>query len=338
MVPVRQCIRAVDATYSQAHGILSARFPEASVQHIGSTALAPLLCRSEVDLELAVDASKIAKVSEAIEESRELEGLELPIQVSVRDRDVPSDALVIRSSLAQSPLLLGEFRGLQKRFADSPGNEYSAAKQAFFTEILAQERPVTSGGPDNLPYGIALQSERMRIRTALSTDAEAQREARIRNFARIEKFSGSRHDMRLKNEHWETLATAEHILRWNHKALTFLFFRKSDSFFVGACHFSGFVWGPFRSCNIGYQIDGCVEGKGYMKEAATAALNYVFKEWGIHRVVANYDADNTRSGGLLKRLGFEVEGCARDWIELKGKRRDAMTTALLRSDWELREK
>ncbi len=140
----------------------------------------------------------------------------------------------------------------------------------------------------------------------------------------------------LKSPHWEKLATAQHILRWQHQALTFLIFRKSDSQYIGTCIFSGFVWGPFRSCNFGYHIDGSVEGQGYMKEAATTALDSIFNQWDIRRVVANYDEKNIRSGKLLERLGFEVEGCARDWIEIENARRNAITTALLRSDWERR--
>ena len=193
---------------------------------------------------------------------------------------------------------------------------------------------------DEHPASIApieLQSARMRLLTPLAIDAEAQSEYRLRNRERFERYGGSLPANTLKSSHREKLATAQHILRWNHQALTFLFFRKSDSQYIGACHFSGFVWGPFRSCNFGYHIDGSVEGQGYMKEAAIAALDYIFNVWGIRRVVANYDEQNLRSSGLLERLGFKVEGCAREWIEVDNTRRDAITTALLRSDWERRK-
>ncbi|MNL86782.1 ribosomal-protein-S5-alanine N-acetyltransferase [compost metagenome] len=43
--------------------------------------------------------------------------------------------------------------------------------------------------------------------------------------------------------------------------------------------------------------------------------------------MANYIPENERSGALLKRLGFEVEGLARDYLKINGAWRDHVLTA-----------
>ena len=44
----------------------------------------------------------------------------------------------------------------------------------------------------------------------------------------------------------------------------------------------------------------------------------MFREQNLHRIQANYVPRNERSGGLLRRLGFVVEGYARDYLLLNG--------------------
>ena len=43
---------------------------------------------------------------------------------------------------------------------------------------------------------------------------------------------------------------------------------------------------------------------------------------------------NERSGSLLRRLGFAVEGYARDLLYLRGAWRDHVMTALLNPRWK----
>jgi ribosomal-protein-alanine N-acetyltransferase len=65
-----------------------------------------------------------------------------------------------------------------------------------------------------------------------------------------------------------------------------------------------------------------------MFEALQAGIAYAFDELGFHRVMANYMPVNERSGRLLRRLGFVVEGYARDFLLIDGQWRDHVLTAL----------
>ncbi len=97
---------------------------------------------------------------------------------------------------------------------------------------------------------------------------------------------------------------------------------------VGTANFSSFVRGPFQACRLGYGLGQEFEGQGYMAEALREALRHVFEDLGLHRVEANYVPTNTRSANLLRRLGFSVNGYARDYLYIGGQWSDHVLTSL----------
>jgi ribosomal-protein-alanine N-acetyltransferase len=97
---------------------------------------------------------------------------------------------------------------------------------------------------------------------------------------------------------------------------------------VGDCNFTNFVRGPFQACYLGYKIARSAEGHGLMREALAAATRYAFETLRLHRIMANYVPTNERSGRLLRRLGFTVEGYARDYLLVGGAWRDHVLTSL----------
>jgi ribosomal-protein-alanine N-acetyltransferase len=104
---------------------------------------------------------------------------------------------------------------------------------------------------------------------------------------------------------------------------------------VGEANFNNIIRGVFHACYLGYRIDHRAEGQGLMREALTASLDYVFKEMNLHRVMANYIPHNERSGRLLRRLGFSVEGYARDYLLIAGQWQDHVLTVLSNPNWKL---
>jgi ribosomal-protein-alanine N-acetyltransferase len=98
---------------------------------------------------------------------------------------------------------------------------------------------------------------------------------------------------------------------------------------IGDCAFTNIVRGPFQACHLGYKLDRQFVGRGLMKEALSASLNYAFDSLKLHRIMANYQPTNERSGRLLRRLGFTIEGYARDYLYLNGAWRDHILTSLV---------
>ncbi len=96
---------------------------------------------------------------------------------------------------------------------------------------------------------------------------------------------------------------------------------------IGTIGFSQIFRGPFCNCVLGYQIDNQFEGKGLMQEALTAAINHMFTDQKLHRINANYRPENARSGRLLTRLGFHIDGYAKNFLFVDGAWRDHILTS-----------
>jgi ribosomal-protein-alanine N-acetyltransferase len=115
------------------------------------------------------------------------------------------------------------------------------------------------------------------------------------------------------------------------ESLRLALFRRGDPEgpLLGRVNFTQFVRGGFQSCFLGYGLDRRCVGRGLMSEALAGAIPFVFDTLGLHRVQANYVPTNDRSGRVLRRLGFVVEGYARDYLFIGGAWRDHVLTALL---------
>jgi len=101
-----------------------------------------------------------------------------------------------------------------------------------------------------------------------------------------------------------------------------------DGPIVGLANFTQFIRKAFMACTLGYSLDQDAVGRGLMTEALRAAIDHVFNELGMHRIQANYIPTNERSGRVLRRLGFVVEGYARDYLFINGRWQDHILTAL----------
>ncbi|AFY44168.1 GNAT family N-acetyltransferase [Nostoc sp. PCC 7107] len=117
----------------------------------------------------------------------------------------------------------------------------------------------------------------------------------------------------------------------------FIFSKKNPQLIVGTINFNNFIRGAAHFCYVGYGLAENEQGKGYMTEALKAAIQYVFDDLNFHRIMANYMPHNQRSGNVLKRLGFVVEGYARDYLLINGKWQDHILTSLTNPHWHVRE-
>jgi [ribosomal protein S5]-alanine N-acetyltransferase len=130
--------------------------------------------------------------------------------------------------------------------------------------------------------------------------------------------------------HWREHLRAAHRQFAQDLALRLVFFSRDDAqgAVIGDCNFTNFVRGPFQACYLGYKIARRAEGQGLMREALKAAIDYVFENLRLHRIMANYVPTNERSGRVLRSLGFTVEGYARDYLLVGGQWRDHVLTSL----------
>ena len=102
---------------------------------------------------------------------------------------------------------------------------------------------------------------------------------------------------------------------------------------LGIVAFSNIIRGPLQSCFLGYALAEKRQGTGLMTESVRMGIDYMFREMHMHRISANYMPHNTASAAVLKRLGFAVDGYARDYLQIGGRWQDHILTSLLNPDW-----
>ncbi len=118
------------------------------------------------------------------------------------------------------------------------------------------------------------------------------------------------------------------------QSLRLLIFSQNESKIIGIINFRNFIRGVAQFCTVGYSLAEEERGKGYMTEALQASVDYVFEELKMHRIMANYMPHNQSSGNLLKRLGFVVEGYARDYLLINNQWQDHILTSLTNPKWD----
>jgi ribosomal-protein-alanine N-acetyltransferase len=113
----------------------------------------------------------------------------------------------------------------------------------------------------------------------------------------------------------------------------FIFARELPNRIIGNLNLTQVHRGAFQSCVLGYNLAADEQGKGYMTEAVDGAMAFAFEAWRLHRVAANYMPRNTRSGAVLARCGFKVEGTAPAYLLIDGRWEDHVLTAIVNPIW-----
>ncbi len=114
------------------------------------------------------------------------------------------------------------------------------------------------------------------------------------------------------------------------RGVAYRFFLFHGEHIVGVANLSNIRRGALQAVNIGYALDENAQGKGLMTEALQAVIDYAFDELNLHRIMADHLPDNHRSAAILARLGFEIEGYAKDFLRMRdGQWHDHVRTALV---------
>lgn len=108
--------------------------------------------------------------------------------------------------------------------------------------------------------------------------------------------------------------------------------RVEDDALVGVVNLNEIVGGAFRSAYLGYWAMAGQEGRGAMRWALTLAIEYAFRDLGLHRLEANIQPGNARSVALVRGLGFRKEGFSPRYLRIDGQWRDHERWARLADD------
>ncbi len=179
-----------------------------------------------------------------------------------------------------------------------------------------------------------LDTPRLLLRLAGQEHADRLIDYYRRNASHLEPWEPRRPEDFLSPARWEHQIEASRLEFEAGRAVRMVLLERADPErrVVGVANLTGIVRAAFQACYLGYSIDRGLEGRGYMREALEAALEYAFGELDLHRVMANFRPENDRSGALLERLGFEREGLARAYLRIDGAWRDHVLTARIRDE------
>ncbi|WP_017317009.1 ribosomal protein S5-alanine N-acetyltransferase [Mastigocladopsis repens] len=181
-----------------------------------------------------------------------------------------------------------------------------------------------------------ITTERLFLRLASKEDIPAILTFYAENKTYLTPFSPPWSDNFFTQEYWQNQVENNYLEFINDISLRlFIFSKNSQKIIIGLINFSNFVRSAAQYCNVGYGLAEVEQGKGYMTEALQAAIQYVFQELNMHRIMANYMPHNQRSGNVLKRLGFVVEGYARDYLLINGKWQDHILTSMTNPNWRV---
>lgn len=104
-----------------------------------------------------------------------------------------------------------------------------------------------------------------------------------------------------------------------------------DDSLIGTCGFND--WSPaHRWAELAFDLAPAHWGKGLMRQAVAAVLQWTFQHDQVDRVHAFVRVDNRRSEALLVRSGFVREGRLRSYRICRGRPHDFYLYSLLRSD------
>jgi len=113
----------------------------------------------------------------------------------------------------------------------------------------------------------------------------------------------------------------------------FLFNLQHPRQIIASINFSNIIRGAFQSCTLGFSIAAQYQGQGYMTETLSFACSSAFSELKLHRIMAAYLPHNQRSGKLLRRLGFQIEGYAPQYLCINGLWQDHFLTSLINDNF-----
>ncbi len=180
-----------------------------------------------------------------------------------------------------------------------------------------------------------LVTKRLILRLATKQDIPEILKYYTDNHNYFSRFNPARPVEFFTEEYWDSQLEND-VLEFIHdrSLKLFIFTKIQPNIIIGNINFRNFIRGAAQFCTVGYSLRETEQSKGYMTEALQAAVDYLFQELNMHRIMANYIPTNQRSSNLLQRLGFVVEGYAKDYLLINGQWQDHILTSLINPMWQ----
>lgn len=178
-----------------------------------------------------------------------------------------------------------------------------------------------------------LEGARVDVRLAEPDDVDAIIAFFAENESHLTHYGAACAREHMTRQHWSDQVERRREEFFNDESCRTFIFHRGDGAVAGTANLSEIVRGPFQAAYLGYALAENAQGKGLMHEALTLLLRFAFAELNLHRIMANFIPSNKRSGAVLERLGFAVEGRANDYLRINGAWREHVLTSLTNPAW-----
>jgi [ribosomal protein S5]-alanine N-acetyltransferase len=181
-----------------------------------------------------------------------------------------------------------------------------------------------------------LKTERLTLRLGTTDDIPAILHYYRVNRAYLEPFEPQRPDGFYSRDFWQTVLTSRATDFHTGYAVKLLIFLQTEpDQVIGTINLNNIVRGALQGATLGYGLSAQHQGQGYMTEAGQRLIAYAFDQLNLHRLMASYMPHNHRSANVLKRLGFQNEGIAKDYLFINGQWQDHVMASLVNTNWQI---
>ncbi|ETN47030.1 uncharacterized protein HMPREF1541_01220 [Cyphellophora europaea CBS 101466] len=191
-----------------------------------------------------------------------------------------------------------------------------AAAPGSHTEKDRNATPKTPGGQ------VHLDTSRLVLRAARTEDAESLNEA-FKDPEVMRYWSEPAHSSKARTEEW-----VSGMVGGSQNGLTdFVICLKPDMMSIGKI-------GVWQDQEIGFLLAKRHWGKGLAFEALQIILPYLFGTAGFSFLTADIDPRNKASEGLLRKVGFELDGYQERSMQIGNEWVDSQYLKLTKARWE----
>lgn len=155
------------------------------------------------------------------------------------------------------------------------------------------------------------ESTRLELRCYREGDGPLYYAVSRRNREHLMRYESDNVVMQITSEEDAEITVRDLAVDWKARNSFFIgAFDKSNQHFVAQIYIGPVNW-DLPEFQIGFFVDKDYEGQGYVTEAVTATLGFIFNYLNAYRVGAECDETNTRSMRVLERCGMVKEGLLR---------------------------
>jgi len=186
-----------------------------------------------------------------------------------------------------------------------------------------------------LDLPIRIETQRLVLRPYKPGDGSWFYAMSHRNRAHLRRYEAENVVMTVKSAEGAEVLVRELAAEWVARSCFFLgVFDKTTDEFVAQIYIGPIGW-ELPDFTVGFFADVDHQGQGYVTEAVTAALQFIFNHLHAHRVQIECDDTNLRSCRVAERCGFIREGQLREnRMNPNGHISGTLLYGMLKGDYE----